>query len=330
MIDLLLSLALQLGAPAGAQERAPRTAVVVLPMEAYVTGREILLGEVAEVRSGDAELDRQLGAASLGYAPSPGYSRLIFHYRIEELIERRFEGLDLTVTGERSVRVWPKVEAVEEDAVRATVEAALRGSLAGRDVELAFVGLPPRLEIPAGSSAPRLQARFSEFNLEPGIVEVPVDVFVDEARYRTLRTQVELIEWQLVPVLERDVPAGQVLAATDFAMARVRATGAEHTAPLTMTMAHGAIAGRALRKGDPVRDLDVHRPLAVSIDQAVTVEVRRGAVVARSMGVALGSGSLGERVRVRLLETGREMRAVIQSRDSVVVDLGGNGPLPVR
>ena len=159
---------------------------------------------------------------------------------------------------------------------------------------------------------------------------MPVDVFVDEARYRTLRTQVELIEWNMVPVLVRDLPPGANLSATDFEVARIRATSAVNSPPLTIQMAHGSIASRGLRKGDPVRDIDVHRPLAVVLGQAVSIEVRRGAVRARSMGVALDSGSIGGRIGVRLLDSGREMQGVIQSRDSVVVDLGDSTPLVIR
>ena len=54
----------------------------------------------------------------------------------------------------------------------------------------------------------------------------------------------------------------------------------------------------------------------------VYVEVRSKAVKARSLCIAMDSGSIGDRIRLEILASGHEMRGVVMSRDLVVVEVG--------
>ena len=52
------------------------------------------------------------------------------------------------------------------------------------------------------------------------------------------------------------------------------------------------------------------------------VEVSKGAVSARVVGIAVGSGAVGDRIPVRLRDSGREMLARVVSAELARVELG--------
>src|SRR5262245_37005856 len=96
---------------------------VTLPVEAKVRGAEIELGELCLVAGLDGELVSKVRALELGYAPAPGFSRLLTAERIRAELAKAMPGVEVRVTGERACRVWPEIEeiapAVLEDAARA-------------------------------------------------------------------------------------------------------------------------------------------------------------------------------------------------------------------
>ncbi|MHC4944465.1 MAG: hypothetical protein ACYTG7_15725, partial [Planctomycetota bacterium] len=52
-------------------------AKLVLKSKASITGRKVLLKDVALIKDADEAASAQLGYLSLGMAPSPGYTRYI-------------------------------------------------------------------------------------------------------------------------------------------------------------------------------------------------------------------------------------------------------------
>ena len=65
---------------------------VELPSEARVRGTELSVGSVAAVSGADAREVERVRAVSLGYAPAPGYSRLLQAQRILRDIQSQAPG----------------------------------------------------------------------------------------------------------------------------------------------------------------------------------------------------------------------------------------------
>ena len=78
---------------------------VSLPMEADVHGTEILLGDVATISGEDAAEVSAVEGLSLGYAPAPGYSRLLQRHRLEQLVDRKLPDVVIAFRGEPACRV---------------------------------------------------------------------------------------------------------------------------------------------------------------------------------------------------------------------------------
>lgn len=294
---------------------------VTLPMESHVRGTEVLLGEVAVVTGEDAALVEQVNAISLGYAPSPGYSRLFYGQRLEQIVERSI-GQDVRFAGQRACRVHPSTVAVTSMELRAAAEAKLKTLTTGSDAKWELVYPIPDLQIPAGSVAHRIEALASEGDLRTGQVQVPLQILVDDTNYRTVWTAWNLELFETRPVLVRDVQAGEVLGPELFSNERVQVDRPGTNRVLSSNMVVGAVAARNLPAQASIGNLDVHRPRVVQAGDSIFLQVRKGNISARVPAVVRVSGSLGDRIRILNLANDREMSAVLISRDVAELVLG--------
>ncbi len=121
----------------------------------------------------------------------------------------------------------------------------------------------------------------------------------------------------------RDVRRGETLTAADVAV-RVgpyrRSMG--KVFPSSMKVV-GKRVRRRLRAGDVIGDRDVEIVPMVDRGDPVTVLARSGNVVASLKGVALESGGLGERIRVRVTRYREDILAEVKGPDRVLVLEGG-------
>jgi len=295
---------------------------VTIPMEATVHGTEVELGEIAKVEGAEPKTVERLEAFELGYAPAPGYSRLLVRERIAELVRRRFPEVDVRFAGERACRVRPAVAKVAEADILAAARSELSLRFSGTDASFEPRDHLPAVAVPEGAEAPSLRARLTSNGLTSGTVNVPVEILVDGAVYRTIWTTWKTKVWRTLPVLAREVRAGETLAPSMFERRRVEWRGGSSVKALPAASLGGSVAARDLAAGAVVTGLDVHRPSVLVAGSSVFVRVKKGSIEARTSGQALDSGAVGDRVRVRTNKGAQELFATVVSGELVVVDLG--------
>lgn len=293
---------------------------VTLPMEASVHGTEVELGEIARIDGAEPELLARLQALELGYAPAPGYSRLLVRERIAELVRRRLPEVEVRFEGERACRVRPSVQEIGEADLLAAARAELALRFSGSDATFTPRDRLPAVAVPEGRDGYRLRARVTATELSSGTVNVPVEILVDDVVYRTLWTVWEAEVWRTLPVLNREVRAGETLEPAMFERRRVQWSGGPAQAIPASSLA-GSVAARDLTAGAVVTGHDVHRPTVVTAGNTVYVRVKKGPIEARTAGQALDSGAVGDRVRVRT-QSGQDLYATVLSAELVQVDLG--------
>lgn len=293
---------------------------VTLSAEGRVRGTKLALGDVAQVAGEDPAEVARVAATELGYAPLPGFSRLLQADKLAQTVQRA-AGVAPRFLGSPWCRVWPETTEVDAERLAGVARAELLRSAEGLDVEaVPRDGLAPVL-VPAGVEGVRLEARLALRELRSGPLNVPVNVLVDGERWRTVWTSWELSIFEERTVLARDVRAGELLGPDDFRVERVRvsAPGADNPARGVLV---GSPAARDLKAGSVLSDLDVHRPLAVRRGDTLYLQARKGMVKARVPAVAREDGRVGDRIVVAPLSGGREMSALIVSRELVEIDLG--------
>ncbi|MEM7307068.1 MAG: flagellar basal body P-ring formation chaperone FlgA [Planctomycetota bacterium] len=295
---------------------------VVLPMEATARGTELTLGEIATIHCVNDELAQRVGALDLGYTPAPGFSRLMHAHRIRQEVARVLPGTSVAVVGEAACRVRPEVVRVEAAEIEGVARQELQRLFAGRDVS--FLPRDPiaAVTVPAGSAPPALSVRLDPVEPKTGAIAVPVRIAIDGAPYRTVWTNWNTARYEVVPVLTRSLRSGERIQSFHLESRRVLKSATHKRKVLPASLLSGAVAARDLQAGEPVTELDVHRPTIVGVGDDLYLEVKKGAVTARVAAVALGAGAIGDRIRVRATSNGQEHSAVLVSRDLVRIDLG--------
>jgi len=94
------------------------------------------------------------------------------------------------------------------------------------------------------------------------------------------------------PLAAHDIPRGVELTAADIA--------ADSAGTATAASRIGWVTRRVIRAGEALTEPSVSQPQLVHAGASVTVRAETGGVVVTRPGTALMSGSLGERVRVRI------------------------------
>lgn len=295
---------------------------VELPMEAYVIGTEIELGEIADIVGANPDEVRLIESIELGYAPAPGYSRLLRADRIKNLLARKVPTLKIEMRGQRATRVWPQVVEIPDADVHTVALTELRRTYSKKDATFELASALPKIVVPAGAKSHDLRARVDETRLVSGHISIPVEILVDGAVYRTVWTNWKTEVYETVPVLTQRVRAGETLAPEMFARQRVRLTAGAKAKPLPLERILGAVAARDLAPGEVVTGIDVHRPALVALGDSIFLCVKKGGIEARVPAIAKSAGAAGDRIRVQTIDTRQELTAVVRTRDLAEIVLG--------
>jgi len=310
---MLLSILLAAAASAGV--------TITLPAEAKVRGTEVELGELCLVAGLDGELVERVRALELGYSPAPGFSRILTAERIRSELARAIPGIEVRVAGERACRVWPEIKEVDPAVLESTARAELIRAYAGKEATFTLAEPITAVRVPLGEKQNGVLARTSTGELRSGTVGVAVEVLVDGLRYRTLWTSWRVDVWETRPVLNRTVRAGEELGPELFTRKRILLGHASEMPQLDPSESKGAVATHDLQEGQGVSLLDIHRPAAVTLGAMLFLRVRKGPIEARVSALALETGSVGQRIRVKAIDSGQEMVATVTGRDACEITL---------
>ena len=319
MITLIASLLLSTPTAALGNESL---VTITIPVEASVDGSEMTLGDIAKVSS---EVESQAQAVrdfSLGYAPAPGYSRVIQRWRLQQQLAKEFPRFEVEFEGKAACRVWPRTAEITALELESAARKALAEQFSSSDAEVELHGELGAEVVPAGRSSRRLEADLASGSLSSGTLNVPVAIYVDDVKYRTVWVPFDVTIFRELPVLRRTIPLGGKIEAGDLELRRVAVDASFERELLSPAMLIGASARRALPSGKPVSVRDVVRALAVKTGETITLEIRNGRVVVRTKVLALTDGFIGDVVAIRTLETGKELTARITSPGNAEMNLG--------
>jgi len=301
---------------------------VTLPMEARAAGSEVELGEIASVTGDDGQLVARVSGLELGYAPSPGYSRLFRVSKIRELLAREMPGVPVVFAGQQAVRVRPEVAHVAAADIEGAARKQLADAFGATDARIQLRSTIPDVDVPIGTRPWQLRTRIESDTSASGLVSVPIEILVDGVAYRTVWTSWMVEVWRTQPVLARAVQAGERLAADMFELRPVLWNQGDEQ-PLDVARLVGSVAARNLAPGQTLAAIDVHRTYVVQAADGVFLRVRKGAIEARVPAVALEAGDVGDRIHVRALRLGssdpkdaQDLTATVLAHDIVEIDLG--------
>lgn len=298
---------------------------IKLPAEAKVSGTELSLGAVATIECDDPALAARIGATRLGYAPAPGYSRVLDAAALLRQARAAAPEASIQIEGAGACRVLPETERVVGDEIAKAARNALQTYLSAQN--LADCTLEPLsalgdVEVPRGVRACSLEVAPQPERASFAPATVAVRLVVDGQTYRTVYSNWSVKAWREQPVLLKPLRAGEVLEPGAFELRRMPIEAGAVSSLLDAAQVIGAAATRPLDAGKALVAGDLVRPQIVQKGDVVILAVRSGAVNVRTPATASQAGARGDRIKVVVQSTGREINAVVESRDTVRIDLG--------
>ncbi len=323
-----LSVAVGLGGAARAAEPEAGPVVVTLRPSASATESPVCVGHVASLSGGTVALREQIARLDLADRPKSGKPlsllRELVVYRIQVAgIERdRFR-----VQGAAVVRVTPgPVSLTEEDFLQAAREALLdKLSLPPDDVAVALALLPalPQLTLTPRDEV-QLQAVVHEPVNVPGRLRIDVAILVNGERSDVVPVLVDVKVYQAVALAERRIEAGEALTEDNVRFER-RPVEAPGSCLVPKDVKAGQKARRPLPAGQlilpsAVEALNPDNPILVRQRDLVKVTARVGSLRVTALAEAEQDGRAGDRVRVRNVDSRKELVGRVVGRGLVEVE----------
>jgi hypothetical protein len=174
---------------------------VAVPAEGSIRGTEIELGELCAITGADAALVARASSLTLGFAPAPGFTRILTRDRIQDELSRAFPGCMVRMTGERLCRAVPEIEELSPSALEAVARLELRRAFEGVAASFQLAEPITSLQIPRGHEGTILRAIVPAGERVSGPLGVSVEILVDGQRYRTAWTSWRVDVWETRPAL---------------------------------------------------------------------------------------------------------------------------------
>lgn len=238
----------------------------------------------------------QDGDRILGPGPAPG-GRLVVESAQLGAIARQFE-VDWRPTSkaDRVVLEWPGQPMKRDDAVGA-VRAALVAAGASPDCAVALLSFSPPL-IPVGA-APRPLVSQLDYDSRNGRFTASLSVAGAGMEPISIRVTGQVETMIEVPVAATRLPAGAVARAEDVRMARVNVNTLHGEVIHTTEQIVGQQLTRPVPAGQPLMPGDLTKPTMVKRGTLVALRLESGGLSVTGQGMALESGAIGDRIKLR-------------------------------
>jgi len=328
---LLIALGLVLPAsPAppgdGAGEAGP--VAVTLRPAVRVAASPVCVGHIASLSGGTAALRQQIAGLDLADRPRPGKPLQL----LRELIAYRIQvaGIDRSrfrVQGASVVQVGAGDASLGEDDLFEVARDALLETLhrPADDVTVTLAQAPavPQVNLAARDEF-RLDAEAREPLSVPGRVRVDVAIRINGERQGVVPVLLDVKVNQAVAVAVRRIEAGEELAAENVRFERQVAD--DPAGGLTAAdVAAGKKARRALAAGQvvaasAVEPARVDNPILVKQRDLVRLIARVGTLRVTALAEAQQDGHAGDRVRVRNVDSRKDVVGRVVGRGLVEVE----------
>lgn len=303
---------------------------VTLPEQTKVSGTDMKLGDIAVVRGEDAELVEQVKAINLGYAPAPGYHRTLRQWKLQQDAEDAFPGTEFVFTGSTVLRIFPETATILAGEIELAAHKAITEFMEGHEIRISLRSALTDVQVPLGQNSRRLEVDLAGRRRDAGSWSIPVRVMIDDVQYSTVWAPMQVEVFRSLPVLKRDVRAGEEITASDYSIERVLIGTGLTNPPIDGTPKHGALAAANLTAGNVLFQKDIKFAVFVEKDSVAKLHARNGSVQVNLMVIVLEDGTLGDHVRVRSMSGDKEVTARVTGRGALEFNLKTDGPVTKR
>ncbi len=261
---------------------------VVVREQVFAQGPRVYLFEVAQITGGTEQQRQALSGVYLCSVPAPGQHVRISRNKLIQKITAEGITMDtIHLDSPRRVLVYPsRGILLRGDLIRQARECLRENKVSYTAIAPADSHLPGRIEIPGGT----VDYSSDYITGEDGPARVRVTVIIDGSPWES---------FDFIPEIPSPAPAPK-------APPPVTSDGVEISPPQTASHIREVIpdAGIRIRRGDPVKVLIHRKNMIISVN-----------------GIAVGSGRVGDRIRIRTFDDGGMVNAVIMDQATARIEL---------
>jgi len=259
----------------------------------------IRLGEIASIEGQDAEIVSRLQKITLGFAPSPGMTRILERSAIALAVQGagiQLEMINASIPDQ--VTVSRASQTLEGKIISQAIEAYLveRVPWKSQTVSIKSIDAPQEVLIPLGklSLKPHTGAGINFL----GQFYVDLSIEVDGRVVKKLSVPVELSAQQSVAVARKPIERLEQLTPDNVSMELRELTPSLASAVTDINTLAGKAAARAIREGEVITQQALIEPLLVKKGDTVNVIAQSSQIQITMQGEARTSGRINERVQV--------------------------------
>lgn len=291
--------------------------------DAVVQSENILMRDIAVVRSKDIDLSLAIDNIVIGTAPWPGNSRRIDLKEIKMLLNNR--GLDLAktiFTGAKETTVTVRTITITGQEIARRAEAYLRDKVGKgvKDVILELQHLPDDQVVPLGNGDVRL--RFSRGGASQNNREIylTTSILLEGYVYKNIVLVFNAREFRDVVVVKNKIVPGQVFSADFIGLETMEITKWNDSGFDNVEAVIGRVAKRTLYPGDIVSKDAIKELSAVKKGDRVNILIESTGFKVMSKGICEEEGRLGDMIKVVNLDTKKALYGSVIDGSTIKVE----------
>ncbi len=301
-------------------QRPPSKVVVQLRTEPTVHGTVFTLGEIARVTGSDRALVERVSAVEVGTSPLPGLTRLLF---LGDVITRlRYNGINpnsVVLESPPSIRIVREAARVDNTAIVQAATQQVEAANSG-DGELVVQASPPTTQLYVSPGVLTYQAGAPQGELGGGSVIVPVSILVDGKPAKSVDVLLKVHRKFAALVAARPLAAHDTIGAADVTTETVEAPLGGPSFLRDVNSVIGKRTTKQIPMGAPLREGDVEAVPVVVPGARVNVLITAGGFTIIAPAVARTQGAVGDRVRVFVKTTHKELSGTVVDAGTVRVE----------
>ncbi len=276
-------------------------ATVVLRADVEAVGREVTLGDIAQVHAGSVEQRRALEAIPMCFAPLGGNARTLTRdYVLLKLRQQQVDTGRITLGGADTVRIVSAMARIPADTIVTTVTEAIMAAMPWSPEEAVIE--PPRSiqDLIVPGREPTLAVAFPGRPDFLGSTLARVAVYAGGEQIETASYRFNVALYREVYLAATTIPRGTVLERAHLRAERrdVATLGRQYLADPDGIV--GLRARRSIRAGTRLTPAMVEAPPLVERGDRVRVRVEGQQFEISVVGQAREAGALGRIIRVDL------------------------------
>jgi flagella basal body P-ring formation protein FlgA len=261
-------------------------------------------------------------------APTPGASGAINVTRA--IAAAKTYGLAaIAPPGLREIRVEREARKIPAADIKQAIAARAAQHLRAEapDIEIDFGRTLGDLDVEKNNGAP---LSFSSFRLEPQSGRFEARLFVPESAVLSESTPAiitgTLFEMSEVAQLKHSVGRGQIIAASDVELTRIRHQQLGNNLLRSLDQVVGMAAKRSISEDAILHDNDLEKAKIIDRNEMVLIVYETPALTVTTRGKALAGGAMGDVIDVMNLQSKHTIQATIVGSGKVAV----NSIVPMR